>query len=120
MLCPYSALNEICRQKKIIISKKNVMSLIRKSQSFHKINEKINESNVENNLKVSDREDIASTNEKTDSDTTSKEILKNVRRKLDFEINCEVESEISQYLMIKQANETLESDCKVTSNLIGP
>jgi hypothetical protein len=64
MLCPCSALNEICRQKKITKSKKNIMSLLRKCQSFHKINEKINEFNVENNLKVSDRKDIASTNKK--------------------------------------------------------
>jgi len=59
---------------------------------------------------------IASTIKKTNYELTSSEILKrDVRRKLDFKVNCDVEySETSKCTAIKRKNETFESNCGVS------
>ena len=55
------------------------------------------------------------TNKKTNFETPSNEVLRrDVRRKLDFKADCDIESEISKCTAIKQTNEHLEIDCGVS------
>ncbi|CAI6371283.1 unnamed protein product [Macrosiphum euphorbiae] len=61
---------------------------------------------------------LTSCNRESDTiDTSSNEILKrDVRRKLDFKVHCDTESETSKCTVIKQRNETFEIDdgvCKL-------
>jgi len=47
--------------------------------------------------------------------TSSETLKRDVRRKLDFKVNCDVEyAETSKCTAIKQKNETFESDCGVS------
>jgi len=58
---------------------------------------------------------IASSNKKTNFDTPSNEVLRrDVRQKLDFKADCDIESKIYKCTAIKRTNEHLESDCGVS------